>query len=145
MIPDSVKSIGNSAFYECRGLTRITIPNSVTNIGTQAFRDCDGLTEVFIPESVTSIGHDAFLLCDNLKTVYLPERLGGISASSASIIRYRSVLVQFDGNGVDLDIDSMKARTQFKIGELPSPKSERMVFSLLGGIRKEERLKPRPD
>ena len=128
MIPESVKSIGNSAFYECRGLTRITIPNSVTNIGTQAFRDCDGLTEVFIPESVTSIGHDAFLLCDNLKTVYLPERLGGVSASSASIIRYRSVLVQFDGNGVALDIDSMKARTQFKIGELPSPKSERMVF-----------------
>ena len=128
MIPDSVKSIGNSAFYECRGLTRITIPNSVTNIGTQAFRDCDGLTEVFIPESVISIGHDAFLLCDNLRTVYLPERLGGVSASSASIIMYRSVLVQFDGNGVDLDIDSMKARTQFKIGELPSPKSERMVF-----------------
>ena len=128
MIPESVKSIGNSAFYECRGLTRITIPNSVTNIGTQAFRDCDGLTEVFIPESVTSVGHDAFWLCDNLKTVYLPERLGGVSASSASIIRYRSVLVQFDGNDVALDIDSMKARTQFKIGELPSPKSERMVF-----------------
>jgi len=48
MIPNSVTSIGNSAFNGCRGLTSITIPNSVTSIGDGAFCDCSGLTSVTV-------------------------------------------------------------------------------------------------
>jgi hypothetical protein len=36
-IPNSVKSIGNSAFFGCSSLTSVTIPNSVTSIGSNAF------------------------------------------------------------------------------------------------------------
>jgi len=43
-IPNSVTSIGNSAFYFCSGLTNVTIPNSVTSIGDQAFSFCFKLT-----------------------------------------------------------------------------------------------------
>ena len=39
-IPESVTSIGTSAFYCCSGLTSITIPNSVTSFGGWAFEDC---------------------------------------------------------------------------------------------------------
>ena len=39
-------SIGRSAFYECSGLTSVTIPESVTFIGYRAFYNCSGLTEV---------------------------------------------------------------------------------------------------
>ena len=46
VIPNSVTSIGNYAFYGCYGLTSITIPNSVTSIGYGAFFDCSGLTSV---------------------------------------------------------------------------------------------------
>ena len=53
-------SIGESAFYYCKGLTSVTIPNSVTSIGRRAFEDCSGLTSVTIPNSVTSIGERAF-------------------------------------------------------------------------------------
>ena len=35
-----VTSIGDYAFYECSGLTSVTIPNSVTSIGDYAFSDC---------------------------------------------------------------------------------------------------------
>ena len=56
----SVTSIGDHAFYECRGLTSVTIPNSVTNIGGSAFWNCSGLTSVTIPNSVTSTGSYAF-------------------------------------------------------------------------------------
>ncbi len=37
----SVTSIGNYAFYNCTGLTSITIPNSVTSIGDSAFYRCN--------------------------------------------------------------------------------------------------------
>ena len=40
VIPESVTSIGSSAFFGCTGLTSITIPESVTNIGKHAFEGC---------------------------------------------------------------------------------------------------------
>ena len=45
-IPNSVTSIGSSAFYYCIGLTEVTIPNSVTSIGYSAFSDCSGLSRI---------------------------------------------------------------------------------------------------
>ena len=65
-IPNSVTSIGNSAFYGCSGLTSVTIPNSVTSIGNSAFYGCSGFTMVTIPNNITSIGVGAFIGCNNL-------------------------------------------------------------------------------
>ena len=59
-IPDSVTSIGDSAFRGCDSLTSVTIGNGVTSIGERAFDDCDSLISVTIPDSVTSIGYYAF-------------------------------------------------------------------------------------
>ena len=59
IIPDTVEEIGESAFYQCQGLTSVVIPNSVTSIGKSAFKWCKGLTSVEIPNSVTSIGLEA--------------------------------------------------------------------------------------
>ena len=42
-IPESVTSIGSSAFYNCDSLASVTIGNSVTSIGNSAFEDCDSL------------------------------------------------------------------------------------------------------
>ena len=39
ILPNSVISIGNEAFQDCRSLTSITIGNSVTSIGSYAFLD----------------------------------------------------------------------------------------------------------
>ena len=46
----SVTSIGDKAFWECSGLTSVTIPNSVTSIGSSAFWNCTGLTSVYITD-----------------------------------------------------------------------------------------------
>ena len=68
-----VTSIGNSAFYNCYGLTSVVIPDSVTSIGDDAFSYCTSLTSVVIPDSVTSIGDDAFDCCTNLSKVYITD------------------------------------------------------------------------
>ncbi len=46
----SVTSIGNQAFYDCSGLTSVTIPNSVTSIELEAFYLCTNLTSVHISD-----------------------------------------------------------------------------------------------
>ena len=69
IIGDNITSIGNYAFYQCSGLTSVTIPDSVTSIGTNAFNGCSGLTSVTIPDSVTSIGGSAFNSCSSLSAI----------------------------------------------------------------------------
>ena len=78
----SVKSIGNSAFYKCTGLTSVTIPNSVTSIGDDAFSGCTGLTSVTIGEGVTSIGEYAFDGCTGLTSVTIPNSVTSIGNSA---------------------------------------------------------------
>ena len=69
IIPNSVTSIRNGAFFNCSGLTSVTIPNSVTSIEGYAFERCKALTSVTIPNSVTSIRNGAFFNCSGLTSV----------------------------------------------------------------------------
>ena len=73
-----VTSIGNHAFYDCYGLTSITIPNSVTSIGEHAFSYCYGLISITIPNSVTSIGYWAFSDCGGLTSITIPNSVTSI-------------------------------------------------------------------
>ncbi|MCL2042773.1 MAG: leucine-rich repeat domain-containing protein [Treponema sp.] len=67
-IPNSVTSIGNSAF-ELSNLTSVTIPDSVTTIEDNAFYG-SRLTSVTIPGSVTEIGGWAFLSDDLISVTF---------------------------------------------------------------------------
>ncbi len=78
IIPNSVTSIGNSAFSGCSSLTSITIPNSVTSIGDDSFSECSSLTSVTIPNSITSIGKRAFQYCSSLTSISIPNSITSI-------------------------------------------------------------------
>ncbi len=69
IIPNSVTSIDDYAFFSCYRLTSITIPNSVTSIGYHAFENCFGMKSVYIPNSVTNIGNGAFIYCRGLTSI----------------------------------------------------------------------------
>ncbi|MCH5163507.1 MAG: leucine-rich repeat domain-containing protein [Clostridiales bacterium] len=83
-IPSSIKSIGSSAFSGCTGLTSITIPSSVTSIGILAFSSCSSLKSVIIASSVTNIGSSAFSGCSSLTGITLSGSLTSIESSTFS-------------------------------------------------------------
>ena len=78
VIPNSVTSIGNSAFCGCSGLTELTLPDNIHFIEGEAFMGCSGLTELTLPNSVKSIGDRAFAYCSGLTELTLPNSVTSI-------------------------------------------------------------------
>ena len=75
VIPETVKTIGYSAFEGSSSIKKITIGEGVQSIGERAFYGLTGLTEISFPESVVYIGPS---ICENntsLKTVTIAGEL----------------------------------------------------------------------
>lgn len=99
-LPESLVSIGKTAFRACKSLKSITIPKNVSEIGGGAFSSCSSLTSVEIlgpvkeltgtsgvfsgctalknvtlPDTLTSLGNGAFNGCKALEEINLPKGL----------------------------------------------------------------------
>ena len=84
VIPKSVMSIGNGAFYDCSNLTSINIPENVTEIGSSAFSGCSNLTTINIPQNskFVSINSSMFYGCSSLTSITIPENVTSIQSSA---------------------------------------------------------------
>lgn len=80
-IPDSVETIGNGAFYECRDLERIALPSALQTLSSVTFYNCTALSEVTFPASLKTIESSAFSGCRNLSEIRLPTSLTAIQSS----------------------------------------------------------------
>ena len=94
IIPDSVTSIGNYAFYGCESLTGVYI-NDISAWCAISFGDFNAnplnyagnlylngelVTNLVIPDGVTSIGKYAFSYCTSLTSVTIPDSVTSIGA-----------------------------------------------------------------
>ncbi len=70
VIPDSVTSIGESAFAACDKLTSVTIGSGTTKIPYGCFNDCTNIRSIVFPDSLTSIGSYAFDDSKNIKEIF---------------------------------------------------------------------------
>lgn len=77
-IPVTVESIGDHAFYYCYDLKSITIPDRITRIGNYAFCYCSGLERVTLGKGIIGIEGSAFSACTRLTTINIPERVTSI-------------------------------------------------------------------
>ncbi len=83
-IGEGVKTIGESAFSQCYGLSTIVIPESITSIGGYAFYYCQKITEINLGDNVTIIGVSAFENCSYLETFTVGNSLAIIENSAFS-------------------------------------------------------------
>ena len=96
IIPDTVKVIGDSAFYSCKGLTGLSIPEGVTTIGESAFMACPYLRKVNFPNSLTEIGEYAFCDCFNLKDIVISDNVTKIGWHAFGEIAIKTVSIPKD-------------------------------------------------
>ena len=81
-LPSGLTEIGYGAFEACSGLTSITLPSGVTSIGDYAFSTCSGLTSITLPSGLTEIGYAAFQYCSGLTSIYVyTEKLPKMGSS----------------------------------------------------------------
>ncbi len=112
VVPITVTSIGDYAFYGCNGLTDFTIPNYVTSIGEFAFYRCIGLTgNLDLPNSITSIGGYAFSGCSGLTSVTVSNT---VKFLGVSVFSYCNGLTNASINSTAIGIDSFYACSGLK-------------------------------
>ncbi len=78
VLPDSIKNIGNQAFYACASLKKFHMGNSVESVGDFAFQQA-GISDMTISQSLKEIGQYAFSVMPNLTNVVIPatvEKVG---------------------------------------------------------------------
>lgn len=77
-----IRGIGEYTFWDCRGLTSVTIPNVEMRIADYAFIGCDGLTNVIIGIGITHVGHRAFSGCSGLTNLTIPNSVTRIESKA---------------------------------------------------------------
>ena len=74
-IPNTVKRIGEEAFYDCDTIESITIPGSVKEISYGAFSECSNLKQITIPNNVEVVGNSAFSNCTSLQEITIGKNV----------------------------------------------------------------------
>ena len=76
VIPNSVKSVGSYSFYNCTNLT--SIPESLLTIGDHAYDGCVGITDIKFNNEINQIGSGAFNGCTGISSVIIPNTITSI-------------------------------------------------------------------
>lgn len=83
-LPNTIKTIGNSAFLDCYQLTYINLPQSITIIGDDAFNGCTALSSVTLPNGLKTIGSSTFASCKSFTSITIPNGVTSIGSSAFS-------------------------------------------------------------
>jgi len=82
IVPNTVTTIGESAFASSPHLSLVILPNSIESFGPGAFARCYGLTSLNLPEGFTTISENMFFDCTGLTTIEIPSSVTRIEKSA---------------------------------------------------------------
>lgn len=75
-IPNNIESIGDSAFFMCKGIAGdVILPDTLTSLGNSAFSGCSNIVSFDIQSNINEIKSQTFSYCVNLSTVKLPNTI----------------------------------------------------------------------
>jgi len=74
-VPDSVTSIGYSAFRNCKKIRNVILPKELKVIESDAFYGCSSLKSILLPYGIKNIPSNTFRDCKSLAYVELPDKL----------------------------------------------------------------------
>ena len=131
IIPNSVTSIGEAAFYGCIGLTSVTIPNSVMSIGNFAFSVCSLTSVTVLNPTPISIPQYAFTGRED-ETLYVPK--GSKEAyQAADYWKEFKEIIEIDVTGIDQIVTNEKNNvTIFTLDGKQSNKPQKGI-NIIGG------------
>ncbi|MBR6107707.1 MAG: leucine-rich repeat protein [Oscillospiraceae bacterium] len=81
-IPDTVTTIGESAFGSFKLITSITVPDSVTVMKMNVFSGCLALKSVTLSKNITKIPNGTFSRCESLSGIIIPDGVTEIGQSA---------------------------------------------------------------
>jgi hypothetical protein len=68
--PDSIKTMGKSAFYSCSGITGITLSKNLESMGGYAFYGCSNISgKLIIPKTLNILSDRVFWNCSKINEV----------------------------------------------------------------------------
>ena len=112
IIPNSVTSIDEGAFFSCLGITEITIPSGLNSIGSGAFQNCSGIKSIFcLNPTPPTLGTSAFTGATSVTDVFVPTDAAVTAYKASSWFTYFPGTIIKSGapNAVaDLSINSIK-------------------------------------
>ena len=76
--PDTVKKIGDYAFYVSKNLKEVVLSKNLESIGEYAFSICPNLETITLPTSLISIGKMCFSDNKSLKSLVIPLNVQNI-------------------------------------------------------------------
>ena len=118
LLPAGVTSIGKCSFAFCAALDEIRFPDTLTTIGESAFEGCKSVLALEVPASVTSVGERAFAFCRRLEIITFRgkvERIGKWTfkeCENLDSLRMDTTGVSFDASafeGAGMDSTGVKS------------------------------------
>lgn len=94
VLPENVKSIGESCFACCNYLTNLRICSNILKAGNKAFYRCINLKKVVLPNKFPELYNGMFRGCTELDDITLPEGIKTIRSGSVSyIMRLQRIII----------------------------------------------------
>ncbi len=85
ILPESIETIGDKAFFQCQSLNLDKLPASLRSIGEDAFHGCSLLSITELPEHLEFLGDEAFTWCSSLRSITAGPNLVGRAPDDHSL------------------------------------------------------------
>ncbi len=128
VIPSTVHSIGDLAFFNCEQLVSVDMTDAqLTSIGTDVFGGCTSLTNVSLSTLMTELGDRMFNGCTSLASITIPAKVNAIgddcfaSCSSLTEVILMNSAVQIGANAFESVSGDFKLKlNEYGVDGVPS-------------------------